>query len=121
MKSQRQLTWQFFWEQKREEIWRFAQPVAWILLIFLVIPTIIGSSAVSIFDLTCADFYDDGRVCSNGDDILNMWLLGSLSEVTLAMVVIPAWIWLHNNWKRAKRRAEEEVKLRSKSKRRLNK
>jgi Na+/proline symporter len=93
------LTWKYFFEQKYEEIRE-----QWIAL--LIISIIISYSLALIAFLPEDTIWWLGIIAIS---IVGFWLL--LGAILLIKLTCR---WLHSNWKKASKRADEEIKRRKK-------
>ena len=100
--TEKQLTWEYFWGQKREELWamlKVALVVISILMGMVFIPYLI---AVFINNL----FLDYDI------PIELLWAIGALILTFGYAFTHPLIYWVKSNWKRAKQRAKVEMKRR---------
>lgn len=115
MKNQKQLTWEYFWEQKREEIISKFRPI--LIIAFIILSSYVVGSLVVPED-SCFEY--DTLVCSAIETFLITFIMGFLLIILILTVlfctyyiIINAFIdWIKSNWKKAKRRAEDEVRWR---------
>lgn len=110
-KEFKRLTWKYFFQQKREEIFRF----------FKLVLSVILFSAVVIFILVLINnyiAYPFGKwlyenVGGYYSDIfifcLFGWMVLSLIGAIIYCLSSSIWNWIKSNWRKAKERAEKEL------------
>lgn len=112
------LTWKYFWEQKIEEI---IKGMFWLIIVglFFGFCYIIGRSDIVGFEF-------DPSIEYNAFTLVFLQILLGLLTIFIGMTIIvflfclfkDIVIWLISNWELAKSRAERDLKIKSKSKRR---
>ena len=107
----KKLTWKYFWQRKTKEVLSFIV----ISLLIIFIPFLIGNLMLSYFgkEIICYIVVGEMANCKF-TSLISIWALGFFSMLALAIVLLFLfWLcdkWITSNWKKARDRAEEEIK-----------
>lgn len=100
------LTWKYFWQQKVKE-------VSLLILItgsITLLPYYLGRLALLIFgkEKICKISGLDSYNCILRYD--HLWDIGFIVLLIILIIILVIYQWIKSNWKKAKRRAEKEIK-----------
>lgn len=103
-KEIRKLTWEYFWQQKINEISIFTA----ISLLVVFIPHLVGKIIVKLFTITECYWVDHYMDCG----LRHTWLYGVGTIFIFSLITfIIVWVlrkWISSNWDKAETRAKEE-------------
>ena len=109
MNELKSLTWKYFKEQKKEEIF---EAIKTIFIAYLVLGWLFGILFFTYFGLTLQDY--------EGYDYNGKWWsfipLALWSVFIIFILIIHFLSWLNDNWEWAERRAKQELKSKGKKK-----
>ena len=114
-KELKSLTWKYFWEQKVEEIGKAILFVLISLLIIsavVVIPYLLGHFIGDNVSELCSEQWDYPEDC----EPLYQWFEGFLYLILPALPLFLLWVWIDDNWRKAKKRATKEMVTRRRKK-----
>ena len=106
-KEERNLTWKYFWQQKAKETIIAVIIIAMIVFIPYLLGHHIGDNQSEDY---CGDNSYEVQECST----IQNWFEGLGYSIIIIIIVGLLLLWILENWWKAEKRAEEELKKRNK-------